>query len=116
VWQVQKRLREEHWERTMGDCFEFRDAFPPIQDVIEDLCLRNGEASHDAIVKELMNHRGGFLVIEDAISRCPQRTRQSIASNMVAWLSKQYKSGELNDFEARFKRQKINRRWAYSLR
>jgi hypothetical protein len=53
------------------------------------------------------------LVVEAAVARCPQRTKKSIASNMVQWLSQQYTTGTLSEFEARFKRQKIDRRWAY---
>jgi hypothetical protein len=97
----------------MGECFEFRDAFPLIQEAIEELCQQNGEAKHDAIVQELMKHPVGSLVVETAVARCPQRTKKSIASNMVQWLSQQYTSGTLSDFEARFRRQKIDRRWAY---
>jgi hypothetical protein len=97
----------------MGKCFEFRDAFPPIQQAIEDLCQRNGDAKHDAIVQELMDHPVGALIVEAAVARRPQRTKEWIASNMVQWLSKQYTTGTLSDFEARFKRQKIDRRWAY---
>jgi hypothetical protein len=101
---------------NMVECFEFRDAFPPIQDVIEELCRRSGEAKHRAIVKELLKHPGGSLVIEDAVARCECRTKESMASNMVQWLSKQYTSGKLSDFETRFKRQKVDRCWAYSPR
>ena len=67
----------------MGKCFEFRDAFPPIQDVIDELCPGGGEAEHDGIVSELMRHPKGSLVIEDALARYPQGTQEWIASNMV---------------------------------
>jgi hypothetical protein len=97
----------------MGECFEFLDAFPPIQEAVEELCQRNGEAKHNEIVQELMKHPVGVLVGEAAVARCPQRTKKSIASNMVQWLSQQYTTGTLSEFEARFKRQKIDRRWAY---
>jgi hypothetical protein len=100
----------------MGKCFEFRDAFPPIQDVIEELCQRTGEADHDAIVTELIKHKLGSLVVEEAVARCPEHTKENIAGNMVDWLSKEYKMGRLSDFEARFKRRKLNKTWAYSRR
>jgi hypothetical protein len=61
----------------MGKCFEFRDAFPPIQDVIEELCQRNAEAEHGTIVKELIRHKQGSLIVEDAVSRCVKHTRAS---------------------------------------
>ncbi len=100
----------------MGECFEFRDAFPPIQDVIEELCQRNGEATHDAIVSELIKHKTGSLVVEDAVARCPQRNKESMASNMVQWLSQQYKKERLRDFRDRFERRQINKKWAYAHR
>ena len=98
----------------MGKCFEFRDAFPPIQDLINELCQRNGEAEHDAIVRELIIHKHGALVVEAAIARCPEHTKESMASNMVQWLSQQYTRKRLSNFEAQFKRRKINQSWAYS--
>jgi hypothetical protein len=68
----------------MGECFEFLDAFPPIQEAVEELCQRNGEAKHNEIVQELMKHPVGVLVVEAAVARCPQRTKKSIASNYGA--------------------------------
>jgi len=100
----------------MGRCFEFRDAFPPIQEAIEELCQRSGKAKHDAIVVELIEHKRGSLVVQDALARCPEYTKESMAGNMVQWLSQQYTSGQLNNFEVRFKRRKINQSWAYSPR
>jgi hypothetical protein len=100
----------------MGKCFEFRDAFPPIQDVIEELCERIGEAEHETIVDGLTKHKRGSLVVEEAVARCPEHTKESIAGNMVQWLSQQYTSGRLSSFETRFKRRKINQTWAYSRR
>ena len=100
----------------MGECFEFRDAFPPIQDVIEELCQRNGEATHDAIVSELIKHKTGSLVVDDAVTRCPQRDKESMASNMVQWLSQQYKKERLRGFRDRFERRQIDKKWAYTRR
>ena len=100
----------------MGECFEFRDAFPPSQDVIEALCQRNGEATHDAIVRELIRHKTGSLVVEDAVARCPQRNKEGMASNMVQWLSQQYEKEPLRDFRDRFERRQINKKWAYARR
>lgn len=100
----------------MGERFEFREAFPPIRDVIEELCERNGEATHDAIVRELIKHKTRSMVVENAIVRCPGRSKESIAGKMVQWLSQQYTVGRLHEFEARFKRRKINQSWAYSRR
>jgi hypothetical protein len=74
----------------MGKCFEFRDAFPPMEDVIEELCQRNAEARHDTIVNEFIKNKQGFLVVEAASARCPEHTRESMASNMLQWFSQQY--------------------------
>jgi hypothetical protein len=100
----------------MGKCFELRDAFPPIQDVIEELCQRNGEAGHAAIVNELIKHKAGSLVVNAAVARCSEHTKKSVAGNMGEWFSQKYTSGQLSDFEGRFKRREINRSWAYSRR
>jgi len=102
----------------MGECYECKDAFPYIDEVIRQLCQRSGEAEHDAIVDELMKHPEASGIIERAIDRCPKRTRLRIAGNMVAWLSQHYTMDREDalDFQDRFKRRKHKGRWAYSLR
>jgi hypothetical protein len=100
----------------MSKCFEFRDAFPPIEDAIEELCQRDGEAKHDAVVEELIKHKQGSLVVEDAVTRCLEHGKKLMASIMVQWFSQQYPRHRLKGFEARFKRRQIDESWAYSRR
>jgi hypothetical protein len=100
-------------DRIMGDCFELADVFPVIEEVIGDLCRRDGQATHQAIANELMKHKHGALLVEAGLTRRPDRTSKWIASNMAQWFSKKYTDGELGSFEARFMRRKINRAWAY---
>src|SRR5271165_5416897 len=111
------RVTSNRWGRVaMGKCFEFEDAFPPIQDVIEELCQRTGEATYRAIVEELIEHPQGSRIIELAVGRCPGRTKESMAGKMVQWLSQQYTEKGLGDFEKRFQRRKYKGTWAYSRR
>ena len=67
----------------MGEYFTHKDVFPLIQDVIEQLCERTGEAKHDAIVDELMRHQQGFRVIELAVGRGSKLTKKEMASNLA---------------------------------
>lgn len=100
-------------------CYACKDAFPHIQEIIEQLCQRAGEAEHGAIVDELMKHPQASGIIEIAVGRCPEYNRQWIASNMVQWFSQHYTMERrgLRDFEARFQRRKDSHdNWAYSLR
>jgi hypothetical protein len=99
-------------------CYACKDAFPHVREVIEQLCQRSGEAEHGAIVDELMKHLEASGLIQRAVERCPERTREWVAANMVAWLSQHYTMERrgLRDFEARFQRRMLNGSWAYSLR
>jgi hypothetical protein len=103
----------------MGQCYECKDAFPYIQEVIESLCQRSGEAEHDAIVDELMKHPEASGIIGRATERCPKLTRLRIASNMVQFMSQHYTMDREDavDFQERFRRRKDSAGdWAYSLR
>ena len=93
----------------MGKCFELPDVFPVIEDVIRDLCQRDGEAPHEAIVNDLMKHKRGSILVKAAVVRCPDQPYELVASNMVQWFSQQYTVGELKPFAARFKRRKLNK-------
>ena len=100
----------------MGQCFELKDVFPLVEEVIQQLCRLVGEAEHDAIVAELMKHEQASVLLGLAVRRCPKQNREWIAGNMVAWLSRYYTEGRIGDFAARFKRREHKGSWAYSER
>lgn len=101
----------------MGACFEHKDIFPSIQEIIERLCKQTGEANHEAIVVELLNDPEASAVINRAVQQRPKRNRLWFAGNMVAWLSKGYSSdgNDLSDFYRRFKREKRKGSWPFRL-
>ena len=103
----------------MGKCYEQKDIFPPIQEAIERLCKRKGEANHENIIDELLMDPEASGIINRAVGRCPKRNPQWMAANMVAWLSKRYDDSDRDDlsgFHQRFKREKRKGSWAYLLR
>ncbi len=101
-------------EEAMGKCFEQSDIFPHLKSVIEALCERDGEATHVAIEAELMQHPKGSVLIERAIRRCPEFSKELMAGNMLDWLSHKYTTGDLRLFETRFQRHRYNDTWTYS--
>ena len=97
-----------------GKCFMQKDIFPFIEEVIEDLCIQSGKASHAAIVLELLKHTQASAIVERAIKRCPKFDPEWMAGNMVDWLSAYYGTRkDLIDFHLRFRREKENDCWTY---
>jgi len=90
----------------MGACFDQKDIFPSIQQAIERLCKRKGEAFHEEIIDELLTDPEASAVIDRAVLRCPEHSRRGMTGIMVAWLSQRYSSrpGDLGDFSRRFER------------
>jgi hypothetical protein len=103
-------------ENAMGKYFNLNEVFPPIENVIESLCQKNGIAPHDAIVVELMKHPKGSLLVELASRKNSGNAKEWLAGNMVDWLSAHYNQSYRSEFKARFDRIKQNDCWAYFLR
>jgi hypothetical protein len=102
----------------VGHCFDQKDIFPSIQEAIERLCKREGEAVREAIVDELLKDPEAAGIIDRAIGLCPKFKRRWIAGNTVDWLSVWYDkdSADLSAFYHRFNREKRDGIWAYFLR
>lgn len=71
-------------------CYRCKDAFPYLMTVMEQLCQRNGEAAHDAIVEGLMKHPDASAFIEQAVGRCSHLSKLHVVSNMVQFMSQHY--------------------------
>jgi hypothetical protein len=90
----------------MGRCFEHKEVFPVIIEIIEKLCDETGEARHPRIVEALLMDQQG--VVARAASRCPEYTPKEHAKNMVDWVSMRYTTNPyaktLGSFYKRFDR------------
>jgi len=100
--------REPSWKQ--------KDIFPPIQEAIERVCKRKGEALHEEIVDELLKDPEACSVIDRAVQQRSDGDRRSMAANMIAWLSQKHttRPGNLGEFSRRFdKRKQGHKAYAY---
>lgn len=68
--------------------------------------------THDEIVEALLADPEAVRIIEEAHQAQPERTREWLAHNMVAWFSERITVGQ-SEWSDRLIRQKIDGKWAY---
>lgn len=94
--------------------FTHNEVFPIIAAIIESQFAQLRDyVTHDAIVDTLLKQPEA----EPLLASCPKdesRTTRWWAHNMVAWFSKVFTDGK-SDWNSRFKRLKINKKWAYKV-
>jgi hypothetical protein len=87
-------------------CFTHKEVFPVFIEIINNLCKQSEEATFQRTVEELLKATEG--VVSRASARCPERSTQWLAENMVKWLSKEYthepERPMLREFYKRFDR------------
>lgn len=89
------------------------DVFPIIAKTIEDISASTPDfVTHDQIVETLLGDSEAVEIIEQAHCAQPDRTREWLAHNMVAWFSERISVGQ-SDWADRFEREKIDGKWAY---
>jgi len=69
-------------------------------------------ATHEEIIERLKSDRAGKAEIEAARQRCPDKTADWLAANMVAWWSQTITEGK-NPWGRYFERKEIKRKYAY---
>ncbi len=97
----------------MGSCFDLDDVFPIIARLIGETEVEPGAyVEHDDLLRALLGDTEAVAVIEDAHSRCPQRSLEDLTSNMIAWFSQKITVGD-SPWKDDFERAKVRRKWAY---
>jgi hypothetical protein len=95
------------------NCFSQGDVFPVIARLIVEINLKHARfVTHDELTLSLEADNRGRHLIDMAVGRCPSRSREWMADNMVAWFSQKITVHE-SPYERRFARQRIDRKWAY---
>ncbi len=96
----------------MSKSFRQNDVFPLIHRLITDR-THKGSAfiGHADLVEALLYSAEGNAIVAFAKENSKLDTR-GVASNMVAWFSQRYTTGE-NQFRELLERKKIDGRWAY---
>lgn len=96
----------------MTQSFKHDDVFPLIHRLITDRTDRASDyVRHSQLVDALLDDLGGGAIVA-AAEATNQLDRRGTASNMVAWFSQRYTSGE-NKHGDLLERQKIGTTWAY---
>lgn len=97
-----------------ASCFNQRDVFPIIARIIKQIYEQRsfGFISHEEISEGLLSDDRGRHEIDLAKGRCPARSPEWLADNMVAWFSQKYTTGD-SPYVRRFDREKMRGKWAY---
>jgi hypothetical protein len=95
------------------NCFTHGDVFPVIARLIIEIHSNHiGFVTHEELAQGLQDDNRGRHQLDMAVGRCPSKSREWLADNMVAWFSQKITVHE-SPYERRFERQRIGRKWAY---
>jgi len=95
------------------NCFSHGEVFPVIARLINEISAsRSGFVTHDELAQALEEDTRGRHQIDMAVGRCPTKSREWLADNMIAWFSQKITVHE-TPYEHHFERQRIDRKWAY---
>jgi hypothetical protein len=98
--------------RVVSKSFKQSDVFPLIHRLITDRTFKGGAfIGHADLVEALLESAEGQAIVATAKESSKLDTR-GVASNMIAWFSQRYTTGE-NQFSELLERKKIEGRWAY---
>lgn len=97
----------------MGQCFDLDEVTPIIRRVIGEVCTQKQDfATHEEIARALMKDPAGRRTLDASIRTCPDKSRDWLANNMIAWFSQSITVGT-SPYRSLFERVKIRGRWAY---